>query len=968
MNKSLSLLCFLFIWLLSMPNSFAQSVAVGDIDILSGVSQDQTQPTSVCQDSTIVVRYELKKSFSVSTSFEYQLASPANFWGSSINLRLIDLYTDFPNNVKATTSVDTFQGNALGVLWAKLAIPASAPVFGNTFRIVNLDASGNINDDIATPEIDGASDTGYVNINRTPTIAEIDSAAHISNGIRDTVYSNPYTPVNDLGFCEGDTIYLRVKGNGSSLQWYNGSSPISGETDDTLMVSSPGVYSAEVLEGGCSIFTNDTIINFMSTPSDVSFNTDPNLTSRAFQIDNPSQGNGSPDDSIQMCITETAALRGPTNPPMGISFSYQWLADTTLDGVDNQHVLPADTNLNIVIDSSKTLRRKEKFWLVVNDGFCTDTSAPYFVFVDTIPDVQIGNVNFPSQNSFLDLSPTVCMRDSVLLSSIPPSPTTQLKYQWQWFDPNLNTWVNLVDDTLATLQLDTSFSDINFSPFSAGSVLKSFRIRVNNFTPFKKRASCTYFTDSITVRWFPEYEIDLAPNQLNRVVDVSNFGIDDSVNICANDTVLLRGPASPDPFALPYDYEWLTDSINQAGQRVLYSLGSFQRVDTITTSGRYYVRINDGICVDTSRPMRVFVDTLPSTQVVDVPFSPGSTTDVNLCLRDSLQITAIDTVSGWDYQWQQYNNNTQTWVDLTNDTLPSFLVDTTEFFFDTTGYRLVINYLNRFGVRTCDFVTDSFSVFFFEPPTLTFNPGTSVGVCQGDSVLLVADGTFNSVEWNNGTQIGTSIYVKDTGLVPVRAIGANGCFTRDTVEVFPITVSANAGPDQTTVSGESVTLNGSGGRQYRWWASEPIEFSDFLSSTVTVRKVLDDNVSADTVTIFLEVTNGEGCTGVDQMNLIIRNGRPDSLLLQEKAYNVFTPNGDGLNDIWDISEIVDGDACEIMILNRWGSTVYDDPNFNGQWTGVDNGGNELPDGTYYYILSCGDEVRLKNSLTIMRNR
>ena len=65
--------------------------------------------------------------------------------------------------------------------------------------------------------------------------------------------------------------------------------------------------------------------------------------------------------------------------------------------------------------------------------------------------------------------------------------------------------------------------------------------------------------------------------------------------------------------------------------------------------------------------------------------------------------------------------------------------------------------------------------------------------------------------------------------------------------------------------------------------------------------------------------------------------------------------------------LTDGKACEILIMNRWGSSVYDDKEFQGIWDGNDEGGNPLPDGTYYYILSCDGTVILKSAITILRN-
>ena len=55
-------------------------------------------------------------------------------------------------------------------------------------------------------------------------------------------------------------------------------------------------------------------------------------------------------------------------------------------------------------------------------------------------------------------------------------------------------------------------------------------------------------------------------------------------------------------------------------------------------------------------------------------------------------------------------------------------------------------------------------------------------------------------------------------------------------------------------------------------------------------------------------------------------------------------------------------------MNRWGSEVYHENEYGNDWPGVDRGGNELPDGTYYFILQCGEEVRYKGPITIMRYR
>ena len=64
-----------------------------------------------------------------------------------------------------------------------------------------------------------------------------------------------------------------------------------------------------------------------------------------------------------------------------------------------------------------------------------------------------------------------------------------------------------------------------------------------------------------------------------------------------------------------------------------------------------------------------------------------------------------------------------------------------------------------------------------------------------------------------------------------------------------------------------------------------------------------------------------------------------------------SPNGDGLNDSWDLSGF---DVKNVKIFNRYGKEVYSKSNYTDQWVGKSNSGNELPDGTYYYVIEFND--------------
>jgi gliding motility-associated-like protein len=92
---------------------------------------------------------------------------------------------------------------------------------------------------------------------------------------------------------------------------------------------------------------------------------------------------------------------------------------------------------------------------------------------------------------------------------------------------------------------------------------------------------------------------------------------------------------------------------------------------------------------------------------------------------------------------------------------------------------------------------------------------------------------------------------------------------------------------------------------------------------------------ADTYTVTVEIGDCPASlpVEVDATGCLIQKG--------------ISPNGDGNNDYFDLEG---QNVSRLQIFNRYGMAVYKKDNYTNQWYGQSDGGDELPDGTYYYVI------------------
>ena len=82
--------------------------------------------------------------------------------------------------------------------------------------------------------------------------------------------------------------------------------------------------------------------------------------------------------------------------------------------------------------------------------------------------------------------------------------------------------------------------------------------------------------------------------------------------------------------------------------------------------------------------------------------------------------------------------------------------------------------------------------------------------------------------------------------------------------------------------------------------------------------------------------------------------------------NVFTPGNDQLNDTFIIDGISGFPLSSLTVFNRWGNVVFESSDYQNEWKGVDPNGNELAQGTYYYVFERSDGLGFAGDVIILR--
>ena len=255
--------------------------------------------------------------------------------------------------------------------------------------------------------------------------------------------------------------------------------------------------------------------------------------------------------------------------------------------------------------------------------------------------------------------------------------------------------------------------------------------------------------------------------------------------------------------------------------------------------------------------------------------------------------------------------------------------------------------------------------------------GLNDGVCYADPFGGVPGTAGYIYSWSgpiNG-QIANLDQISNlfVGTYSVTVTDANGCtdvqsFTlTEPADDFVATVHlvdyAGAGIAPLSVSFEDATVTVDDIQHTFYWPSGDSVLYNGNGSTsqnVTFPSKTFTEIGPNAVDIIVTNMNS-GCTD-DTTFIIDVQGIPE-------INNVFTPNGDGINDYFNFGEYA-MKSISVSLYNRWGEEVYSWSTSNTQWDGRGIDGEDVAEGVYYYVLNAigqdGFVYERKGSITLLR--
>jgi gliding motility-associated-like protein len=254
-----------------------------------------------------------------------------------------------------------------------------------------------------------------------------------------------------------------------------------------------------------------------------------------------------------------------------------------------------------------------------------------------------------------------------------------------------------------------------------------------------------------------------------------------------------------------------------------------------------------------------------------------------------------------------------------------------------------------------------------QPITVKANNDTAV--CIGNNIQFFASGasTYQWINFTDGlssTNISNpATTVKATETYTVKGFDEYGCFTSTAdVKVTALDLpTVDAGADVKVLAANPVQLNAQTSNDVVQWVWTPDKYLSCNNCAAPVCTPISET------TYKVTVINKNKCQASDEVTVKL-----ECEASRVRIPNVFSPNGDGNNDLFVISGI--GIIKHLTIFDRWGTKVFERSNFVANdrgscWDGTRNG-LPVPGGTYVYFaeMQCetGEPFAMRGTVVLIR--
>ena len=390
-----------------------------------------------------------------------------------------------------------------------------------------------------------------------------------------------------------------------------------------------------------------------------------------------------------------------------------------------------------------------------------------------------------------------------------------------------------------------------------------------------------------------------------------NFHTLDTLATCSSSGVDLTLPYVTAGSSGGLSYSYFTD----------YSQQNYLPTPTfINTPGTYFIKGTNSEGCNAIKPINIILKTPPTLIIKNPPLA---------CAPQKVDLTdptyKLGSDAGLTYT---YWKDTLATIPIVNPTM-----------IDASGTYFIKGTNPTLGCYEIKPITVIISI----TPTLVVYNQSDCGKVDitKPTVVIATAGTILSYWKNNAATIPFPIpeSITASGTYFIKASNVDGCN-----QIKPIDVTVKLVPTFAVINPLPVayplTVNLSS-----LIAPMPNTIFSYWHDSTTTKPLINYKGVDTTGTYFIKSQNTDGCIDIHPVKVIVN----EPVIAPP---NAISPNGDGINDTWEIPLLKRYPYCTVQVFNRYGQMVFNAMGYQKPWDATMNG-KILPTGTYYYIINRG---------------